>query len=85
MANKKVKVKLNRAGVRDLLRSQELLDCCQSYANAALSRLGEGHAVTTYVGTNRVTVRLAATWNQTRSAALKGNTLLKALGGGSND
>ena len=45
-----VKFKLNRQGVRELLRSEEMMTVCRSHADAARSRLGEGYEVTTYTG-----------------------------------
>ena len=59
MANK-VTIKLNSEGVRSLLRSGEVLAVCEKYANQAVSRLGSGYEVSTYVGPKRVNASVAA-------------------------
>lgn len=78
----KVKFELDRAGVRDLLRSQGALSVCKEYADAACSRAGEGYEVTTYVGRNRVNASVHAATYEARKDNYENNTLLKALGGG---
>jgi hypothetical protein len=78
----KVDFKLNSAGVRDLLRSQEAMAACKTYADAVLSRAGEGYEVTTYVGVNRVNASVHAETFEARKDNAENNTLLKALGGG---
>lgn len=77
----RVKVVLNEAGVREMLRSQEMLDICKGYADAALGRLGAGYSVSTHVGRNRVNAEVKADWNQTRADNLKNDTILKSLKG----
>ena len=49
MSKQKVKVKLNREGVRAMLKSQDMLNICEQ---AAKNRYGD--KVDTYVGVNRV-------------------------------
>ena len=56
----KVKFELNRAGVRELLRSKEMMDICSEYANNAVGRLGNGYEVTTHTGVNRVNAQVSA-------------------------
>lgn len=79
---KKVKVKLNREGVRAMLRSQEMQDICQGYAQSAAASLGSGYTVSTYVGKNRVNAEIAAETEAARADNLKNNSILKALKGG---
>ena len=72
---------LDKKGVRELLRSAEARSVCESYADAALGRLGAGYGKNTRTGKNRVNVEVAA---ETRAAAnenSKGNTILKAVRG----
>lgn len=64
-----------------MLRSQEMLDICKGYADAALGRLGAGYSVSTHVGRNRVNAEVKADWNQTRADNLKNDTILKSLKG----
>ena len=82
MAKKGVKVVLNRAGVRELLRSAEMMQICEEHANRALASLGSGYEVTTHTGKNRVNAEIRATSRKTLIDNAHNNTILKALGGG---
>ena len=75
-----VKFKLNRQGVRELLRSEEMMAVCRSHADAARSRLGEGYEVTT--GKNRVNASVFAATAEARRENAAHNSILKAVGGG---
>ena len=77
----KVKFELNRAGVRELLRSPEAASVCRSYAENIKGRAGEGYEVTTYTGRNRVNASVHAETYEARKDNYDNNTLLKALGG----
>lgn len=74
-----VRVELNRAGVRELLCSDEMKALCEERANVALSRLGPGYEVTTMTGKNRVNAEIAAVSYQAKKENMKNNTILKAL------
>ena len=75
----KVKVKLIREGVRELLRSEDAMAVCQSFADNALSNLGSGYETSPYTGENRVNVSIVAVSWRARRENLKQNTVLKAL------
>ena len=75
----KLKVTLNKDGVRQLLRSDEMMDVCQSYASAAVSSLGAGYEMTSRVGKNRVNAEVAAVSDEAKRENLKNNTILKAV------
>ncbi|MCR5451949.1 MAG: hypothetical protein K6F00_04905 [Lachnospiraceae bacterium] len=77
----KVRVVLNTEGVRDLLRSKEMMDVCQEYANNALGKLGDGYEVTTHTGTNRVNAQVAAVTYAAKKENLSDNTIIKAVFG----
>lgn len=77
----KVKVSLNRAGVRELLQSEEMKSICMNYANNALSRLPDGYEVTVHIGTNRVNAEVKAETFAARRDNLKNNSILKAVKG----
>lgn len=77
----KVRFELNREGVRDLLRSKEMMDVCQEYANNALGKLGDGYEVTTHTGTNRVNAQVAAVTYEAKKENLSDNTIIKAVFG----
>jgi len=75
----KVKFELNRAGVRELLRSQEAMNVCRTYASAVSNRAGEGYEVTTYTGKNRVNASVHAASYEARKDNYENNTLLKSI------
>lgn len=77
----KVRFELNKAGVRELLRSQEMMTVCKEYADRIRSRAGAGYEVSTYVGTNRVNASVYADTYEARRDNYENNTLLKARGG----
>ena len=81
MAKAKTTLKLNRAGVRALLRSDEAESICRSFAQKAAGSLGEGYEVSSYKGKNRVNASVRAQSYQARSDNLKNNTILKAVCG----
>ncbi|WP_294542163.1 hypothetical protein [uncultured Gemmiger sp.] len=75
----KVKVVLNRSGVRALLKSEEMKTACAEEALAIRARCGTGYATDTYTGKTRVN---AMVWTDTAEAKrdnAENNTLLKAL------
>lgn len=77
----KVRFELNREGVRELLRSKEMMDVCQEYANNALGKLGDGYEVTTHTGSNRVNAEVAAVTYDAKKENLKNNSIIKAVFG----
>lgn len=77
----KFKFELNRSGVRELLRSGEMMAICASYANGAAAQLGSGYEVTTRTGKNRVNAEVAAVTYKARKENLEKNSILKAIGG----
>lgn len=75
----KVKIELNRAGVRELLRSEAAGELCRSIADGVAGRAGDGYEVTTHVGQNRVNCSVRAETFAAMRDNMKNNTLLKAL------
>lgn len=75
----KARMVLNRAGVRELLRSQAMMDICEKHARDARARLGDGYTVTTRRGKNRVNASIAAQSSAARRENAQSNTILKAL------
>lgn len=76
-----VRIELNRDGVRELLRSKEMMAICEDHANKALERLGEGYVATTMTGKNRVNASIYAESYEARKENAENNTIIKALGG----
>lgn len=79
MAN--VTIKLNSEGVRELLRSAEVMAECRSHADEMGATLGEGYEVSEYIGANRVNVSITAVSQSAKQDNLDNNSLLKAVGG----
>ena len=77
----KVRFELNRQGVSELLRSQEMLDICTEYANNALARLGDGYEVNTMTGAVRVNAEVYAQSIAAKRENRKSNTIVKAVFG----
>lgn len=78
----KVKIELNRDGVRQLLRSQEMQDICKQEAQTIANSCGDGYGVDSYTGKTRCNAMVwADTWEAKRDN-LENNTLIKAVGGG---
>lgn len=75
----KVKVVLNREGVKNLLQSQEMQNYLANEANKVRNRLGEGYAQDSYVGKNRANAMVWAETYQAKKENLESNTILKAL------
>ena len=72
---------LNRSGVRELLRSDELMAECSNHAKRIQNRCGDGYEMTTHVGKNRVNASVHAKTIKARKDNSKNNTLLKAMRG----
>lgn len=79
MSKNKVKVALNGAGVRELLKSEEMAAVCEEHAKAIQGRCRDGYLSDCYVGKNRVNAMVWAETLQAKKDNLKNNTLLKAL------
>lgn len=77
MAN--VKIELNSAGVRELLKSSEMKTECEKRANEAVGRLGPGYTVSTHTGKNRVNASVYAESYEAKRDNMESNTILKAL------
>lgn len=75
----RIKVVLNRAAVREMLKSPEMEAICKERAVAALQSLGDGYTVNTFQGKNRVNAEIAAESFQARKENMENNTILKAL------
>lgn len=75
-----VKVKLDRAGVRKLLKSDEMQAICNEFAYRATSKLGDGYSVTYRKGKNRVNAEIAAVSAEAKRENMETNSILKAVG-----
>ena len=71
--------KLNRAGVRELLKSQEMQGILTEHATTIKNRAGDGYEQDIYVGKNRANAMVKAETFKARKDNSKNNTLLKAV------
>ena len=74
MANN-VRIELNSEGVRELLRSDEMMAVCMEAASKIQSNYGGDTELDGYVGQNRVNVSVIASFDE----ASEDNSLLKAV------
>lgn len=79
MSKENVKVVLNKSGVSELLKSQEMLGVCKKHADSALSSLGPGYEVTSMIGEIRANAEVAAVTRKARKENMENNTILKAV------
>ena len=74
-----LKVKLNKAGVRAMLRSPEMLAICEKHASDIARRCGEGYETTSFVGRNRVNAMVSASTYEAKRDNAENNTIIKAV------
>lgn len=78
-----VKVELNSAGIRELLKSKETEQMVGDHAAKVAGRAGSGYSHDTKQMSGRVIASAYADTEEARKDSMENNTLLKALGGGS--
>lgn len=75
----KYKFKLDKSGVRELLRSDEMKAMLKAKADATAKACGDGFESGSYVMPTRAVARVSAVTIEARQNDLKNNTILKAL------
>ncbi len=76
----KIKFELNKAGVRQILQSPEMLNVCKEHAEAIRGRAGDGYEISTHSpGKTRVNVSVYAASEEALKDNYENNTLLKAV------
>lgn len=73
------KFKLNRQGVREFLKSEQVQNMLETKARAIQQRAGDGYEVSTYVGKTRANASVRANTVKAIKDTKKNNTLLKAV------
>lgn len=68
---------LNRAGVRELMQSQEMVDVLTEFAGQVATNAGEGYSV--HIGPNRANVSVVADTDEAYYDNLDNNTLEKSI------
>lgn len=76
---KLIKLELNRDGVRELLRSNEIREAVSESAEKIRGRCGDGYETDTFTGRNRVNASVYADTPKAKRDNPKNNTLLKAM------
>lgn len=77
-----VVIKLNRAGVRELLRSKEVQDDLAARAERIAAAAGDGFDASSFVGANRARASVMAVSIEARIAEAKDRTLTRAIDAG---
>ena len=77
MAN--VKIVLKKAGVREMLRSNEAQGICEEYANRAVQRLGDGYKTEKRNYPERKGAIVLPMTYQAKKDTLNNNSIIKAL------
>ncbi|HFR3839589.1 TPA: hypothetical protein ACHWA0_001084 [Streptococcus suis] len=75
----KMRFKLNRAGVRELLKSPEMQAVLTDKANGIRNRAGDGYESDIFVGKTRANAMVYADSIKAKRDNKKYNTLLKAV------
>lgn len=75
----KVKFKLNRSGVAELMRSSAMQEVLQEYATGIRNRCGDGYTQDVYVGKNRANAMVSAETYEANRDNIENNTILKAV------
>ncbi len=76
------KVRINRKGVRELLRSREVLSDLERRANAIAAAAGEGMEVDSEVGRNRARASVRTATREAVLAETQQRALTRALDAG---
>lgn len=75
----KIRIQLNSAGVRDLLRSDAMQEVVSGKAEEIARRCGSGYGVSAHRGKNRVNTSVGAQTPEAEEDNLQNNTILKAV------
>lgn len=76
----KIEIELNSAGIRELLRSQEIMDELQSAADGIRAKLGDKFETEQFVGAGRANVSVYTTDAAAIEDNKQTNAMLKAMG-----
>ncbi len=75
----KMKFKLNKPGVRELLKSAEMQALLEEKATGIKNRCGDGYEQDVYVGRKRANAMVYPSSYEAAQDNLKNNTILKAV------
>lgn len=74
-----VRIELNSEGIKEVLKSAEVMAECRSYAEQIAASVGNGYEVNEYTGATRVNVSVRTVDDAAAKDNLENNTLLKAV------
>ena len=77
--SKEFKFKLDRSGVRELLKSEQMQELLSEKATAIKDRCGEGYAQDIHIGKNRANAMVYTDSFRSVLDNSKNNTILKAI------
>lgn len=75
----KMKFKLNRKGVADLMKSGNMQEVLKGHATNIKNRCGEGYEQDMHVGKNRANAMVWANTYQAKADNMRNNTILKSV------
>lgn len=75
----KLKFKLNRKGVSELMKSDQMQSILKEYATNIRNRCGDGYNQDGKVGKNRANAMVWADTYQAKADNLRNNTILKSV------
>lgn len=76
----KIEIELNSAGIRELLRSQEIMDALQDTADGIRAQLGTQYQTDQYVGAGRANVSVYTDDPAALRDNERNNAMLRAMG-----
>lgn len=77
--SKDIKFELNRSGVSELLKGEELKSLVTEIGTAVVERCGDGYEGDVYIGPKRLNFMIKPATPHAYYSNLKHNTILKAL------
>lgn len=75
----KVRVKIDKAGVGELLRSEEVVAMLRGVAESRAAKLPAGYGVNVYIGRNRANAEIRAETNEAWRDNVENNTLVRVI------
>ena len=75
----KMKFKLNRKGVAELMKSEAMQTILKDHATGIRNRCGDGYKQDNFVGKNRANAMVWADTYQAKKDNLRNNTILKVV------
>ncbi len=75
----KIKIKLNGAGIRKMLKSKEIEKICSDYGTAIRNRAGEGYETGIRKYPERTGCVVIAVTHKAKKDNMENNTLIKAV------